>query len=58
MSKKLLWALILIVLTVLVLLFNRGSVDVNLLIGKISAMKALVFLGFTGLGVVIGCLLK
>jgi len=53
-------ALIIIALAVLVLIFNRGSVTVNLpfIQGSISGMKSLVFLFFMGLGVAIGLLLK
>lgn len=58
MTKKLLVALILIGLTVLVLVFNRDSVSLNLLVSNISAQKSLVFLGFTAVGVIIGVLLK
>lgn len=58
MSKKVLYALIIIALLVIVLIFNRGSVTVNLLIGEVNALKAMTFLTFTGIGVVIGILLK
>jgi uncharacterized integral membrane protein len=58
-SKTLIIALVLLMLTVIVMLFNaRGSVDVNLLIKTWSFSKAMVFLGFTSMGVVIGLLLK
>lgn len=58
MTKKLLFALILIGLTVLVLVFNSGSVSVNLLLTQVSGHKSLVFFVFTAVGVVIGVLLK
>ena len=58
MSKRLLYALILIALTVIVLIFNRGDVSVNLLFLTIDAFKPIVFLVFVGIGVVIGILLK
>ncbi len=58
MSKKLLSALILIALTFIVLLFNRGSVDVDLIVTSFKGFKPLVFFGFTALGVIIGVLLK
>ena len=58
MTKKLLIALILIGLTVVVLLFNRGSVGVDLIVGSVDGIKSLVFLAFTAIGVVIGVLLK
>jgi len=59
MTKKLLWALVLIGLTVIVLLMNgRGSASVNLLVADVSAARSLVYLGFTAIGVAIGVLLK
>ncbi|MBU0677700.1 MAG: hypothetical protein KJ626_06255 [Verrucomicrobia bacterium] len=59
MNKRLLYALILIGLSVVVLLFNRGSVDVNLVLTTIKSVKtSLAFLGFMAVGVVIGTLLK
>ncbi len=59
MSKTLIIALVLLMLTVLVLLFNaRGSVDINLLFATFRPSKAMVLLGFTSVGVVIGLLLK
>ena len=57
MSKKLLSALILIALTFIVLLFNRGSVGVDLIVTSFNGFKPLVFFGFTALGVVLGVLL-
>lgn len=57
MTRKLLTALILIGLTVLVLVLNRGSVSVDLGFTSVSGMKSLVFLCFTALGVVIGVLI-
>ncbi len=47
-----------IALCVIVLIFNRGTVSVNLLICDISALKSLAFLAFIGIGVTIGVLLK
>lgn len=58
MNKKLLAALVLIGLTVIVLLMNRGSVEVNVLVTQVSGLKSLVFLSFAAIGVVIGVLLK
>ena len=58
MSKKIIWGLILLGLTVVVIVFNsRGSVEVNLVFGSREGLKSLVFLGFTGVGVVVGLLL-
>jgi len=58
MTKKLLIALILIGLSVIVLVMNRGTVDVNLIVTSVSGIKSLVFFAFTALGVIIGVLLK
>jgi hypothetical protein len=57
MSKKTIWALVLLGLTVIVILFNMKSVEVNLVFAKIDGMKSLVFFTFTSIGVVIGLLL-
>ena len=58
MNKRVLWALVLIAATVVVLLFNLKTVTVNVLLTKVEAMAALVYLCFAGVGVVIGLLLK
>jgi uncharacterized integral membrane protein len=58
MNKGLLWAMLILVLAVLVLIFNKGSVSVNLLVCDISAMKSIVFLAFISVGVAIGVLIK
>lgn len=58
MPRNTIIALVLIVLVVLVLLFNKGTVDVNLLATQVKMMRSLAFLLFTGLGVLIGMLLK
>ena len=58
MNKGLLCALVILALVVLVLLFQKGNVDVNLLFTKVDGLKSLVFLVFTGIGVTIGVLVK
>ncbi len=58
MNKGVLWAMLILVISILVLIFNKGSVSVNLLICEISAMKSIVFLGFISVGVAIGLLIK
>lgn len=58
MSKKLIWGLVMLAVAVIVVVINRGSADVDLLFTSISGMKSLVYLAFTGWGVVIGLLLK
>jgi len=58
MSRRVAYALIILALSVIVLLFNRGTVSVDLLFTTVDAMKSLAFLAFIGVGVVIGVLLK
>ena len=58
MSKKMIWALVMLALVVIVVVLNRGNTDVYLLFDTISGMKSLVYLAFTGWGLVIGLLLK
>ena len=60
MSKRLLWALLLIAVSVIILIMNTGaSVSIVLLPNiAITTIKALAFLIFIAVGVVIGILLK
>lgn len=60
MSKNLLISLILIALTVVVLLLNaRGTATVEFgVLDGIKASAAMIYLGFTAVGVVIGVLLR
>ena len=59
MNKKVLSALLILAVSVIVLLLNTGSrCSVSLHFADISAMKALVFLFFMILGVIVGVLLK
>ncbi len=58
MSKKVLYALVIIALLVIVLIFNRGTVSINLLVDDVNFLKSMAFLMFTAIGVVIGVLLK
>ena len=58
MSKNTIYALLLIALLVIVFVMNRGRVDVNFIVVKISMLKSMAFLAFTALGVSIGVLLK
>jgi hypothetical protein len=58
-NKQVIWALIILALTVLLLIFARGTEDVNLLVTKLkNVQQALVHLVFVGVGVVVGLLLK
>lgn len=58
MSKQLMIALLLLGLAVAVMVINRGSVSLNLLVTDINAVKSLAFFGFMAWGIVIGVLLK
>jgi len=58
LNKKLMWALVLMLAVVLLLLFNRDRVSVNLIFAELRMMGSLVYLGFAGAGVAIGLLLK
>ncbi len=58
MNKRLLWALLLIALVVIVLVVNRHTVKLDLIVGEIKGAAAFIFLGFTAVGVAIGALLK
>jgi hypothetical protein len=58
MSKTLLIGLIILGLVVVVLLFQRGSVDVNLVFNTYSFNKAFALFSFTTIGVGVGLLLK
>ncbi len=51
-------ALLLLGLAVAVMVINRGSVSLNLLVTDINAVKSLAFFGFMAWGIVIGVLLK
>ena len=58
MTKNVVWALVLIVLSVIFLIFCRGTVEVNLFFKVIYPLKAMAFLFLIALGCVIGLLLK
>jgi len=58
MSKRLIWALIIIAVFVVILIFNRHSVKINFIFDEIRAMASLAYLFFIAVGVVIGILLK
>ena len=58
MNKRIAYALTLIAVTAIVLILNRGSVEIELGFASIKALKALAFLCFTGVGVAIGFLLR
>lgn len=59
MTKRLLYGLILIALMILVLLMNtKGTIDLNIGFDIKDVPKAVMLFIFTGLGVVIGILIK
>ena len=59
MTKKVLWALILMFVVVVVLIMNtRERSDINLIVHTTEAMSSIIYLCFVGIGVVIGVLLK
>lgn len=59
MSNRLIFALVLIGLTVVVLLFNTsGSIGLNLIITSGAWSKPLVLLGFVVVGVVVGLFIR
>jgi uncharacterized integral membrane protein len=58
MTKKVLWALILIFIVVVILIMNTDKGSVNLVLGQVKAIKSIIYLCFVGIGVVIGVLLK
>lgn len=59
MNKKVLYALLLIAVTVIILILNTGGrVGVSLHFFDISAAKSIIFLFFIVIGVTIGLLLK
>jgi len=60
MSKKVLYALTILGISVVVLIINArgGRVAINLLFDTISPLKSIAFLVFMAIGVAIGALLK
>jgi len=58
MNKRVLWALLLIVLCVVVFVLNGNKISLELGLTKIKTAAAFVYLGFTAVGVVIGAMLR
>lgn len=58
MNKRLIWALGLIALCVLAFIFTRGTTTVEIFNFSLKVKTSLALLGFTGIGIVIGALLK
>lgn len=62
MSKKIVFALLILAVLAIILVFNSmgadREIDVDLVVGQITAIKSLAFLAFIAAGVMIGTLLK
>lgn len=58
MEKRRIFALILMGLVVVILLKTHGGSEVNLLFATIEPATSMALLSFTGLGMLIGLLLK
>ncbi len=58
MSRKILWALVMILVAVVVLVMTRGRVTIDFVLFKTTLPAAIAYLGFITYGVVIGVLLK
>ena len=58
MNRKLIWALSLIAICVLFFISTNGNTTVEIFSLKQKMPTALALLGFTGIGIVIGTLLK
>lgn len=58
MNRNTIWALVILAVVVVILIVNRGSVSVDLLLTTITLQKSFAFLGFTAVGVLVGVLLK
>lgn len=58
MTNKVVIALLIMAVVALLLIFNKGSVNIDLVVTDVSVLKSLAFLIFTGLGVAVGLLLK
>ncbi len=58
MSKKVIYALLLIGLSVIIMILNRSSISINVFGMVIRTIQSFAILGFIAVGVVIGLLLK
>ncbi len=59
MTKKVMWALVLMFAVTIILILNtHGKTTINLIFGDVKAISSIVYLCFTGIGVIIGILLK
>ncbi len=58
MNRRLIWALLLIALCALFFIFTGGSTTVEIFSFALKLKTSLALLLFTGIGIVIGALLK
>lgn len=58
MNKQLIWALLLIALCVLAFIFTGGRTTIELFDFALKLKTSLALLLFTGIGIIIGVLLK
>jgi len=57
-SKSLIWALVLIAVSVLFFIFSGGSTTIEFFSFSMKVKTSIALLSFTGVGVAIGVLLK
>ncbi len=60
MNRKIFAALIILLLTALILVFNTKGpkLEIDLIVKTVKATKSIIFLGFTAAGVAVGMLIK
>lgn len=58
MSRNVMYALLVIAVSVVVLVINRSSVTVDLIVYELKTIESFAYLMFIALGVFIGILLK
>ena len=58
MNRRLIWALLLIALCVLFFIFTGGNTTIEIFSFAVKLKTSLALLLFTGVGIVIGALLK
>ena len=58
MNKRVGWALAIIAALIIILIFNKGRMDINLIVTQVTLLKSLGLFLFTAVGVVIGLLLR
>jgi len=58
MNKNMLFALLLIALSVIIMIMNRSSVNINVLGLVIHTIQSFAILAFVAIGVAIGVMLK